>query len=227
MDEELNSGDALLSQRDNKENKAFYAILCVVCIILLAYNLFIYFIRFVPIIGESMENTIFDGQYCMVQQHLFSVDYGDIVIIDTGVPDPEIVGENRNIVKRLIAKDGDRVLFMRTEDGNNVDLYICKRGENTFTLMQEPYIKEQMLPDDQIRNEFSWISVVPYDSKVLGYDISEIKRTTMDASRIVPDGEVFVLGDNRNNSKDSRSKDYGTFPYDKIVSKVLLILDNR
>lgn len=216
MDEELNSGDILLSQRENKE---FYTTLCVVCIILLVYNVFLYFIAFVPIIGDSMENTIYDGQYCMVQRKLFDVDYGDIIMINTAG-----AGEDDHIIiKRVIAKAGDRVLFMRTEDGGNVELYVCKRGETSFTLMQEEYIKEQMIPDNLNIDHrvFTNMTVAPY-SVVLGSELTALDRTTMNASRVIPDGEVFVLGDNRNVSRDSR--DYGTFSYDQIISKVLYVL---
>ena len=41
-------------------------------------------------------------------------------------------------------------------------------------------------------------------------------------SLTVPEDTVFVMGDNRNHSADSRSEKYGPIAVDKILGKVIL-----
>ena len=38
----------------------------------------------------------------------------------------------------------------------------------------------------------------------------------------VGEGKVFVMGDNRNNSKDSRSREYGEMDENRILGRVII-----
>jgi signal peptidase I len=82
----------------------------------------------------------------------------------------------------------------------------------------QEYIKRLIgLPGDQVSIDAGIVSVngVPLNEPYLAY---QPKYT---GTWVVPDGQVFVLGDNRNNSSDSHS--WGTVPLEYIVGKALLV----
>ena len=79
------------------------------------------------------------------------------------------------------------------------DGYLYRDGKK----INEPYIKEKMTNIDEFQT--------PYD--------------LMQSAYTVPKGTVFVMGDNRNNSGDSR--EFGPFPNNKILGKVVLELWNN
>ena len=63
MNSEINRGETLLNQ---KKSAFLDASLYALIFLLLGFIVFFYFLSFVPITGESMENTMYDKQYCLV-----------------------------------------------------------------------------------------------------------------------------------------------------------------
>lgn len=100
--------------------------------------------------------------------------------------------EDKDYIKRVIGLPGDRVEY------KDDVLYINgKRYE-------EPYLEEskKQLLDGPLTGSFT------------------LKETAV-GSDVVPEGHVFVLGDNRRNSKDSRH--IGAVPIENIVGTTNLI----
>ena len=83
---------------------------------------------------------------------------------------------------------------------------------------KEEYIKRVIgLPGDEVevRNGQVYINGQPLSEPYL-----EVKMDYIGSWRI-PAGQLFVLGDNRNNSSDSH--DWGTVPMDYVVGKAALV----
>lgn len=90
-------------------------------------------------------------------------------------------------------------------------------------------------PADPSRNFIKRVIAVPgdtveiKDNKVYVNDVVQNEPYILSTTELgfpkstVPPDTVFVLGDNRNNSEDSRFKDVGFVPYDMIKGKAELI----
>lgn len=131
--------------------------------------------RMVDVDGNSMMNTLQDGDKVFITGLNYTPEVGDIVVISHGV---EL---NKPIVKRVIAVGGQTV---------DIDF---ETGEVTVDniVLDEPYI---------------------LGSTTVSADV-EFPLT-------VDDGTVFVLGDNRVISKDSRYSDVGLIDVNNIIGKV-------
>lgn len=134
--------------------------------------------------GESMENTLFDGDKLVISWFMYQPENGDIVICDS-----KALG--KLIVKRVIAVGGQKVTVDYNAGTVSVD------GE----VLDEPYTKYHAL------DYMGGYDMAYYDPErdVYEYD--------------VPEGEVFLLGDNRDHSSDSRS--FGAVPEDDIIGKAV------
>jgi signal peptidase I len=148
--------------------------------------------------GTSMEPTLHTNQMLLVNKAAYfqwDTNYvfgapqrGDIVVFHAPNENPP-----RDFIKRVIALPGETV-DVRAGDG----VYIKPAGGQTFVKLDEPYIKD--VP------QYNWpipIGDPNVDPNTRG-------------SGILP-GELFVLGDNRNNSDDSH--EFGPIKMDSVVGR--------
>lgn len=90
--------------------------------------------------------------------------------------------------------------------------YIMKRviglpGEQIEYIEDKLYVNGQLVEEDYLEGEHTG----EYNITRLGVDV-------------VPDGKYFVLGDNRDNSKDSRDPDVGFIDEEDIIGKIVFRL---
>lgn len=135
--------------------------------------LFTFFLRIVGVDGDSMNNTLIDGDRLFISHILYEPTRGDIVVIDRYTQEP--------LVKRIVAVGGDRLEI-------------------------DPETKSVILNGRVLEEEFINGSTLPVDF------IGE---------QIVPEGFVFVMGDNRSISHDSRTADIGFVDKRDIIGKAI------
>jgi signal peptidase I len=163
--------------------------------------------------SESMERTLLVGDFLLFNKQVYgpegglsrwlmpyhAVQRGDIVAFHH--PDPPL------LVKRVVGVPGDR---LRIEDGR-----VLVNGQP----LVEPYVAFEPAAPNPFRDNFP--AQVYTDPQVDPDWWREMQGLTRDGELRVPAGEYFVLGDNRNHSKDSRF--WGFVPREAIVGRPLVI----
>ncbi len=164
--------------------------------------------------SESMENTLLIGDYLLVDK----LRYGGGSLGDSLMPYEPVrrgdiivfrypVNPTQHFVKRVVGLPGDRVRLI------NRQVYV-----NGIPL-SEPYVRYNSVPRDVFRDEFPRLNV-PVPGLEGGWWL-QMRKLVEDSQLIVPEGNYFVLGDNRDDSKDSRY--WGFVPRENIVGRPLLI----
>ena len=139
-----------------------------------------FFFRHSVVQGDSMMNTLQNGEHLIISDFFYTPQRGDIIVCQDYT-----AKLNTPIVKRVIAVGGDTIRITKTE------IYVNGEPENDYYVFIDPY--------------------------AMPYFYEPMEEMT------IPEGEIFVMGDHRNNSKDSRDQeDLGTISEDAVLGKVLL-----
>lgn len=155
--------------------------LYILIVLLMTYLVIHYVGQRTEVDGESMENTLSNGDNLIVDKITYRFSDPkrfDIIVF------PFQYKENTYYIKRIIGLPGETV---QIDDGGNI--YI--NGE----LLEESYGREIIRAD------------------TIGRAAEPI---------VLGDDEYFVMGDNRNNSSDSRTEMVGNIHRDDIIGRAWL-----
>jgi signal peptidase I len=165
----------------------------------------------------SMEDTLLVGDHLFVNRMQFAsptrwmgrllpyreVRRGDVVVFLS----PE--NQGMFIVKRIIGIPGDRI---HLRDG-----IVYRNGEK----LVESYVRHKRQNYDPYRDNFPAVS----PSEIYGITSDEWLRTMADYKQgddiVVPPNSYFGMGDNRDNSKDSRY--WGFIPRKNVIGRPMFV----
>ena len=149
----------------------------------------------------SMEPTVFIGDKVFVLHSIFSGDLRRGDLIATQYP----VDRKVSFLKRIIGMPGDRIRIV------NKELWI--NGEK----VSEPYVEHVTEYVDSYRDNFPsqpTAMVFPGATEML-------QRNVENGEVVVPPGNYFVMGDNRDQSLDSRY--WGFISDDEVLGRPVLV----
>ena len=184
-----------------KENKQFFLLLS--CIVFFKSAI----ADLSSISGASMQPTLLDGDKVWVNKLAYDVkipfteislaelsdpNRGDVVIIDSKKAD-------KRLVKRIVGVPGDTVYMQNNAlviNGEAANYEVLSRNDDAIIILEE-------LPDKS------------HQARLSNHFVSRTARSY--GPSVVPEGQYIVLGDNRDNSADSRV--YSFVPREEIIGR--------
>jgi signal peptidase I len=163
--------------------------------------------------SPSMENTLLVGDYLLVNKLCYGAgSIGDLMMPYRRIQRGDIVvfhypvNPAQHFVKRVIGLPGDRVRMI------NKQVYV------NGVALKEPFARFTRPANDLFRDSFPRLDVAAGETPEWWV---QLRKLVDDGQLIVPQGNYFVMGDNRDNSYDSRY--WGFVPQGNIIGRPLLI----
>jgi len=197
--EEAESGQQNIKEKKENEGESEKSLVrevveTIIHALILAFALRTFVIQAFYIPSGSMENTLLPGDMILVNKFIYyftDIKRGDIIVFKYP-NDP-----SKDYIKRVVGLPGDSLEI------KNGDVYVNDK------LYEEKYTKEKAA-DDMIMH--AHIEKDPAGAVTSVAAQGKIK---------VPAGKLFVMGDNRNNSQDSRF--WGFLSQSSLKGKALVI----
>ena len=158
--------------------------------------IFTFFLRLCRVDGGSMENTLYDKQNLLLYSFNYTPEQDDIIVFHLTNPEDNL---EKTLVKRVIATGGQTV---------EIHFKTAKITVNGVEYADSHAVLKDRFTDEII-NKYTLTAEHHYDP------------STQIFTATVPEGHVFVLGDNRNNSKDGRNADIGFIDERCILGKAI------
>ena len=206
--------------QEAKAKKSSYEILDFIEIVIIAacavLLLFTFGIRLCRVDGSSMHDTLEHNQMLVVSDIAYTPKAGDIVVFhQSNNPKTSL---NKPLVKRVIALGGQHVridyILNETEGGAYVSMTVFVSNDSVFD--ESEIINEDYISFASLESAFA--------SKYVNNAIELFEQgKTQTVTYSVPENMLFVMGDNRYNSDDSRMG-VGFVAEDCVLGKVIFRL---
>jgi signal peptidase I len=189
------------------------AVQSLLCLIVIAIFIIAFSSQPFRIPSGSMEPTLLVGDFLLVDKQIVpaaadrnplprtTIHHGDIIVFHFPI-DPAML-----LVKRVIGVPGDHI---HLRGG-----HVYRNGQ----LLTEPYAIYRPSTPDSFRDNFPFMRSA--EPGIASRWWIEMRHRIDHGDIVVPPNHFFVLGDNRNNSEDSRY--WGFVPRSAIIGKPFLV----